>query len=536
MTNRSVPENGTVSFALISFDVDGVLPKLSVLGAPKNAVLVDSANGRGSFTWTPAFSQEGNYSLSFIASDGILADTERVLISVGNVNRPPAWMSVGDKILIENRDSGFVVEAVDSDGDSLFISVDSIPAGAQFSDSANGRGSFTWSPAFDQSGIYTPLFIVSDRLLADTERVRIQVRDSNRSPQFAPIPFQPASEGQPLTFGLSADDPDGDSIILSADSLPAGAIFTDSLNGRGGFFWLPAFDQAGAYRPVFVASDSLSITRQGVGIQVLNVNQAFNFSPIGSPQTGEGQLLAFAVSATDPDGDSLFFAADSLPPGAAFTDSLSGRGGFSWLPDFNQAGIYRTLFIATDRQVTDTQIVQIEVLNTDRAPEFAFTANQQVSEGQFLNFGVAAADPDADPLQLSALGLPPGAAFTDSANGRGGFRWLTKVFQAGTYNLIFTARSGALADTQIVSVRVDTALITYTNHVKAILDTRCTPCHFPGGQRCGTECFNTYAGAFQWRDRIRIRVLAGTMPQGAPLPQGKRDTINAWVLRGALQQ
>lgn len=534
--NLSVAENQTVSFHLIAFDVDGTIPKLSALGLPKNSTFVDSVNGRGSFLWTPVFSQAGNYVFRFIVSDGVLADTERVAVSVGNVNRPPVWSPVSQRFFIEDSAGSFAVRALDPDGDSIFLLADSLPPGANFRDSLNGRGAFSWVPGFNQSGSYQPLFIATDRQLADSQRIMLQVRDSDRVPQFAPVPPQQTMEGELLAFGVSASDPDGDSVFLSADSLPIGTAFTDSLNGRGEFLWTPGFDQAGTYRPIIIATDRILTARLGVSIQVLNVIQALNFTPIGNQQISEGALLAFPLSAADPDNDSVFFSAESLPPGAVFTDSLNGRGSFSWTPDFQQAGLYRTLFIATDRVVADTQQVEIQVLDFDRPPLFALTPDQQVSEGQFLTFGVSATDPDGDPVRFSAMGLPAGAAFVDSLNGKGGFRWLTKVFQAGTYNVILFATSRSLADTEIISIRVDTALITYTSHVKPILDASCS-CHYPGGIRCPVPgpCLNTYSNAFAFRDRIRIRVTSGTMPPGSPLPQGKRDTVSAWVLRGAPQ-
>ncbi|MGH8004543.1 MAG: hypothetical protein ACRECJ_07455 [Limisphaerales bacterium] len=59
---------------------------------------------------------------------------------------------------------------------------------------------------------------------------------------------------------------------------------------------------------------------------------------------------------------------------------------------------------------------------------------------------------------------------------------------------------------------------------------------FSGGVRCPPSCWNTYSGIFPARNNIRLRVNNGSMPPfPGGLPQGQRDTINAWVLRGAPQ-
>ena len=45
---------------------------------------------------------------------------------------------------------------------------------------------------------------------------------------------------------------------------------------------------------------------------------------IGDKSVNEGQLLEFAVTATDPNGDSLSLTAAKLPSGATFTDKGDG--------------------------------------------------------------------------------------------------------------------------------------------------------------------------------------------------------------------
>ncbi|HEU4436105.1 MAG TPA: hypothetical protein VFR89_01480, partial [candidate division Zixibacteria bacterium] len=282
-----------------------------------------------------------------------------------------------------------------------------------------------------------------------------------------------------------------------------------------------------------------------VMVSVVNINRAPSLLPIDSQFFLEGTPGAFGIRGVDPDGDSVFLSADSLPLGAFFIDSTSfsrnGRGGFFWSPSFDQAGEHRPVFSVTDRQLTDSKSARLVVLDFDRAPSIAPLADHRVTEGQILSFSVAATDPDGDAISFSAIRLPAGASFVDSGNGRGGFFWQTRVLQADAFSdtsVTFVASSRALADTSVVRVKVDTALLTYANHTKAIFDTKCTPCHFPNSPppnpaMCPPYCWDNYATIFQFRERIRIRVTAGTMPPTGGLPQGMRDTINAWVLRGA---
>ena len=373
------------------------------------------------------------------------------------------------------------------------------------------------------------------------------VQVQNRPPELILVPNQtsPAlDENQSLSFGLAAADPEGKIPVLSVAGLPKNAVFRDSSNGRGSFAWTPTFSQEGTYLLRFIASDGALADTERVMVVVGNINRPPFLMSIGDQSFVEGSAGAFSLRGIDPDGDSVFLSLDSIPSGAFFIDSLNGRGGFFWSPNFNQAGEYRPVFSVTDRQYADIQRPKLVVLEFDRAPSFFPVADQRVTEGQVLSFSISASDPDGQTVLLRHLGLPPGASF-DTSNGTGTFRWQTRVLQADIFYdtaVAFVAASAALADTLAVRIKVDTARLTYINHTGAIFEGTCQPCHFPGagGQMCQPlqglpYCWDDYGTIFQFRERIRIRVTQGTMPPAAGLPQGKRDTINAWVLRGALQ-
>jgi hypothetical protein len=374
----------------------------------------------------------------------------------------------------------------------------------------------------------------------------------NQPPELTltPNPTSPSiNENQTIAFGFSATDPEEAVPVLSAPGLPKNASFVDSVNGRGSFSWTPTFSQEGNYLFSFIASDGALADTERVLVSVGNVNRPPFLLPIDSQFFLEGNTSAFSIRGIDPDGDSIFLSANALPGGAFFIDSLNGRGGFFWSPSFDQAGEHQPVFSVTDRQFTDAKSARLVVLDFDRAPSISSLPDQRVTEGQIVSFAVAAADPDGDAISLSAVNLPTGAAFMDSGNGRGGFFWQTKVLQADVFfdtSITFVAASRALADTLSVRIKMDTALLTYLNHTKAIFDTKCTPCHFPNSPppnpaMCNLEtglpyCWDSYETIYPFRERIRFRVTSGTMPPvPGGLPQGMRDTINAWVLRGAPQ-
>lgn len=76
---------------------------------------------------------------------------------------------------------------------------------------------------------------------------------TNRPPDLTVPGAQTGAEGALLEFTVSATDPDGDAITLSAKDLPQGAAF-DAATGI--FSWTPGFEQAGSYTVSFITTDA----------------------------------------------------------------------------------------------------------------------------------------------------------------------------------------------------------------------------------------------------------------------------------------
>ena len=123
-----------------------------------------------------------------------------------------------------------------------------------------------------------------------------------------------------------------------------------------------------------------------------STNNAPVFASISDRQISAGQTLTFAISASDPDGDSLTYSASGLPSGATFsTDTLT------WTPSQAQAGTYHVAFEVTDGQFYDSETVTITVLESGEAannlPTLAAIGNKSINENESLSFSVSASDP-----------------------------------------------------------------------------------------------------------------------------------------------
>jgi hypothetical protein len=80
---------------------------------------------------------------------------------------------------------------------------------------------------------------------------------------------------------------------------------------------------------------------------------------VGNKAVVELATLAFTISATDPDGDTLTYSASNLPQGATFQPATRT---FSWTPGSGQSGTYTNVhFQVSDGKLTDSEDIDITV-------------------------------------------------------------------------------------------------------------------------------------------------------------------------------
>ena len=451
---RSGSENQNLNFDITANDADSTTPTLIAQLLPSGATFSNNGDGTGTFDWTPSFTQAGVYNVRFIATDGSLADTELVAITINNVNRAPVLASIGPRSVNEGLALNFAVSATDPDLNIPTLAAENVPTNASFTDNGNGTGSFAFNPDFTQAGVYNVRFITGDGSLADTEVVAITVNNTNLAPVLAAIGAQSVSEGQTLNVNVSATDFDATIPTLVAQNTPTNASFTDNGDGTGQLVFSPDFTQAGVYNVRFIASDGALADTEIVAITVSEVNRAPILASIGPRSVDESANLNFGVSATDPDASIPALVAENVPVNATFTDQGNGTGTFNFNPDFTQAGVYNIRFIASDGSLADTELVAITVSEVNAPPVLAAIGPKSVAEAANLNFGISATDIDATIPALSALGVPANATFTDNLNGTGTFDFTPNFTQSGIYNITFIASDGSLADSEVVQITV----------------------------------------------------------------------------------
>ncbi len=72
----------TLSFTTSASDPEGIIPSLGASNLPVGASFIDNGGGTALFSWKTGFKDIGDHSVTIIASDGVLTDTETITITV----------------------------------------------------------------------------------------------------------------------------------------------------------------------------------------------------------------------------------------------------------------------------------------------------------------------------------------------------------------------------------------------------------------------------------------------------------------------
>ena len=442
---KSVAENQLLSFELVGSDPDAEDANVlvySAKGLPEGAILQG-----GTFSWTPTFDQSGEYPVTFVVSDGRLTDSKATTITVNHVNRPPVLDPIAAQVVDENIPLTFTVKGSDPDKEDegkCILSAANVPVGATF-DPASGV--FSWTPTFDQSGVYQVDFTNTDpEGLSVQQQVQITVNHVNRTPVFSEQTPQTVDENVPLTYKIiPATDPDAEDaekITYTVENLPEGAVFNAEIPE---ITWTPTYDQSGEYTITINVSDGEFTVSQPLKITVNHVNRAPQITEIPNQTIDENSPWTLNVTYSDPDKEDqgkLVLTSENLPEGATFD---AANGVFSWTPNYEQSGTYSGIVVSvTDPAgLSDSRSFEIVVNHVNRAPTLEPVAAVSAAENESIQFTLTANDPDAEDagkLTYSSTNLPAGAQLNAQT---GDFTWTPTFLQAGEYSVNFKVSDGA---------------------------------------------------------------------------------------------
>ncbi|MCP4543443.1 MAG: DUF11 domain-containing protein [Chloroflexi bacterium] len=443
--NRTVADGNTLSFTAVATDDNDDTLAFSLLDALSGA---DIGSSSGTFNWTPTEAQgPGIYTLTVVVSDTVITDSERIAITVNEVNQDPVLNAIGNQTVDEGTALTFSASATDGDLPVQILSYSLLdaPIGATIGSS---NGVFSWTPTESQGpGTHTLTVVVSDTVITDSERIAITVNEVNQAPVLNAIGNQTVDEGTVLTFTASAADSDlpGQTLSYSLLDAPGGAVITSS---NGAFSWMPTEAQGpGTYTLTVAVSDTVITDSERIAITVYEVNQAPILNAIGNQTVDEETELTFTASATDGDlpEQPLSYSLLDAPAGVTI-GSFSGV--FSWMPTEAQGpSTYTLTVVVSDTVITDSERIAITVNEVNKAPTISNILNQSTDPGMTvgpLPFTVGDAETDAASLSISTASSNQGL-LPDSNIALGG---------SGANRTLFLAPATGLTGTATITVTV----------------------------------------------------------------------------------
>lgn len=188
----------------------------------------------------------------FISSNDISKPRVAVLLLGKSATGVPHITSADTATATEHKFFFYIATAEDPDGDQIDFRFSNFPNWLQ----AGADSLYGVPPEGATDSGFT--VTASDGFLEDSLEVYIRVIPVNDPPRFANLDVQQVVERDRLAFTVSATDPEGELLSLSAQNLPDGATFMDRGNNSATFDWTPSFRSAGRFDVTFFAVETVS--------------------------------------------------------------------------------------------------------------------------------------------------------------------------------------------------------------------------------------------------------------------------------------
>jgi hypothetical protein len=166
---QTIKEKDTLTFNVTADDFEGDAITLTAPDSPQGSQFTD-----GQFSWTPSYADAGEYTLTFLATDGKAVNKKSVTLTVEKGNFEPVIDIQGDFSGLEAKGvMTFTVSVTDADGDTTSV----VPDGILSDHYTAQNKTFTWRPWYQDSGQYTLTFYVTDGKELITKDVQLTVTD-----------------------------------------------------------------------------------------------------------------------------------------------------------------------------------------------------------------------------------------------------------------------------------------------------------------------------------------------------------------------
>jgi len=440
--DQSIPEEGTLEYAVIANDPDGDDLTFDV-------TLDDDADGEASFNdnnliINPTIDFNGDIEVEVFVSDGEFTISEIFILTVTPVNDAPILAPINPVSFIEDQSAIITVDAEDVDeNDTLTYQCN--PSVPEVQCEVNGS-QITFTSNLDHTGIQSATIFVSDGQESDSQEVTVTVIAENDAPVLSSINPISFDEGASETITVEATDIDSNTLFY-------GCTPNANINCTvfGNQITFEAFDAEyhGSGNLEVTVTDGDLTDSQMVVITINSINDTPVLDFIGPITFDEDQSEMIVANATDLDEDELVFQCSNPVPIDVVCDIIENEITFSGASNFFGAD---TITVSvTDGQDSDSQDVIITVESVNDAPVLDFIADISFEEDTSTSIIVSAEDVEEDILTydcISSANIDCSSILGSEINFNSSNEWF------GEETVTITVSDGFLDDSQDVTVTV----------------------------------------------------------------------------------
>jgi len=416
------------SYLIEAEDAEGHALSYALVSGPAGLSLAADA---GYARWTPTAIGTASVEVRVTDERGA-STTQSFQIQVTSTpNRAPVFDSVPQGIAYVGETWTYAVQISDPDGDTVQLALNAAPSALVFEPT---QRVLRYTPSAQDIGTqFIELEANDGRGGNSQQRIQlpvVQVVPGSQAPSLSGSPVTSAMVGITYSYQPTASDPDGDSLLFSLSTSPAGAQIDPA---SGALTWTPRVAQLGAQDFVLRVDDG----RGGWATQSFSVDVQPNnnatpvITSLPGTQGKSGREYRYNVIASDADGDALSYSLSDAPAGM----QISSDGRITWTPA--EAGSVPVRVRVQDALAWVEQSWDIEVAPGDVPLQAQVSVSPNPAQAgapitiNVSTTGAAAAITSTATLNGQPLPLEPDGSTTISAPS-----------QPGNYVLVVTVSDG----------------------------------------------------------------------------------------------
>ena len=410
----------------------------------------DNLNRTVTFTGTPTSSDMGGNTIIVSASDATYEVSQTIVITVLE-NPAPEFTSAPGFVGTEGVAYSYSATASDLYGDVVTITASTLPA--WLSTTGTNPLVVSGTPLTANVGDNVVKLLATDANGMTSQQIFNIYVIENAVPEFLSWPVEVGYEGIEYIYNVSATDANSDNVLtLIAPTLPAGLTFTDNGGGSGTLSGIPT--TVGNNAVVLDVADNLGASaQQSFTIVVEAANVAPTFTSTGITTATEDVMYQYSVTATDADGDYMYFETPKKPSWLIFTTTGNGTAKLYGTPDYYDEGANRVKIVVSDGEGFTTQSFTITVNAANDPPEFKSTGILIATVEEIYNYEITVFDEEGDDLEFNAI-LPEWLQLNNNFDGSALLSGIPSSGDIGTLNMSITVDDGELFADQTFDINV----------------------------------------------------------------------------------